>query len=57
MMNKQEITDVLCELHKITGFRVSLHGVGGEELAADPVEKLPFCAWLNRIESEHRHCL
>lgn len=57
MMNKQEITDVLCELHKITGFRVSLHGVGGEEIAAYPVEKLPFCERVNSIESEHRHCL
>ena len=55
-MNKQEITEVLFELHKITGFRVSLCGVGREEIAAYPEERLPFCERVNRIESEHKRC-
>ena len=55
-MNKQEITEVLCELHKITGFRVSLHGVGHEEIAAYPAERLPFCKQVNGIEEEHKKC-
>ena len=55
-MNKQEITGVLFELHKITGFRVSLHNVADEEIAAYPEERLPFCARVNRIESEQELC-
>ena len=55
-MNKQEITDVLYELHKITGFRVSLHGVGHEEIAAYPIERLPFCQLVNKVDDEHKKC-
>ena len=55
-MNKQEITEVLYELHKITGFRVSLHGIGHEEIAAYPIERLPFCERVNKIESENKKC-
>ena len=55
-MNKQEITEVLYELHKITGFRVSLHGIGHEEIAAYPAERLPFCQQVNQIEAENRKC-
>lgn len=55
-MNKQEITEVLFELHKITGFRVSLHNVADEEIAAYPEERLPFCARVNEIDSEQELC-
>ena len=55
-MNKEEITAVLEELHNITGFRVSLHGVGYEEIAAYPPERLPFCERVNRIEAEYKRC-
>ena len=33
-MNKQEIITVLYELHKITGFRISLHGRDFEEIGS-----------------------
>ena len=56
-MNKQEITSVLCELHRISGFRVSLHGTNFEEIAAFPEDNLPFCATVNAIESERLTCL
>ena len=55
-MNKQEITDVLRELHNITGFRVSLHGVGYEEIAAYPPGRLPFCERVNKIDAEYKKC-
>jgi AraC-like DNA-binding protein len=55
-MNKQEIVSVLKELHKITGFRVSLHGINYEEIAAYPEGMLPFCARVNEIEGEHAIC-
>ena len=56
-MNNQEITSVLSELHKISGFRVSLLGTNFEEIAAYPEGELPFCDRVNKIESEHSKCL
>lgn len=56
-MNKAEIVTVLYELHKITGFRVSLHGTDYEEIAAYPEEMLPFCARIHSIPGEHERCL
>ncbi len=56
-MNKQEIITVLYELHKITGFRISLHGVDFEEIAAYPEEPLAFCRAVNENEGEHALCL
>lgn len=55
-MNKQEIVSVLKELHKITGFRVSLLSVNYEEIAAYPESPLPFCARVNEIEGERAIC-
>ncbi len=56
-MNKQEIVTVLCELHKITGFRISLHGADYEEIAAYPERPLTFCALVNENGEEHSKCL
>ena len=56
-MNREEIITVLSELHKITGFRISLHGTDFEEIAAYPDSPLPFCAAVNSIKSEHERCL
>ena len=56
-MNKQEIITVLSELHKISGFRISLHDSNYEEIAAYPDSSLPFCRFVNGIESEHTGCL
>lgn len=56
-MNKQELTGVLYELHKITGFRISLHGADFEEIAAYPPSPLTFCALVNEDRREHSLCL
>lgn len=56
-MNKQEIMSVLSELNKITGFRVSLHSVDYEEIAAYPENYLPFCAEVKKNGKEHLKCL
>ena len=56
-MNKQEIVTVLYELHKITGFRISLHGRDFEEIAAYPEKPLTFCGAVNENQREHAMCL
>ena len=56
-MNKQEITSVLSELYKITGFRMSLHSTNFEEIAAFPKEGSPFCTAVNKIDLEHSRCM
>ena len=56
-MNKQEIVTVLRELHKICGFRISLHGADFEEIAAFPQTALPFCRRVNALSREHDACV
>ena len=56
-MNTQEIINVLREMHKITGFRISLHGADFEEIAAYPEKSLAFCALVNENKKEHSLCL
>ena len=56
-MNRQEIITVLSELHKISGFRISLHGTDYTEIAAYPEVSLPFCERVNRDSGEHAMCL
>lgn len=56
-MNRQEIVKVLEELHKISKFRVSLHGADFAEIAAYPEDRGAFCRLVNRIPEEHRQCL
>ena len=55
-MKIAEITSILCELHKISGFRVSLHGTDFKEIAAYPKERLPFCAEIQKSKEEFRRC-
>ena len=55
-MKKKEITSVLYELHKITGFRMSLHDVNFEEIAAYPPYKLPICDRIHKIPGEIEKC-
>lgn len=56
-VKKEEIISVLSELHKISGFRISLHGMNFEEIAAYPEESLPFCAYIHKQRGEHAKCL
>jgi AraC-like DNA-binding protein len=55
-MNKQEIVTVLYELHKISGFRISLHSVDYTEIAAYPECSLPYCERVNLDPKEHKLC-
>ncbi len=56
-MTKDEIVAVLAELHKITGFRVSLHGADYSEIAAYPVSKRKFCRMVHEIPDEYKKCV
>lgn len=56
-MTKDEIISVLAELHKITGFRVSLHGADYSEIAAYPKEKREFCKRLQSFPDEYEKCI
>lgn len=56
-MKKQEIISVLAELHKITGFRVSLHGADYSEIAAYPESKSEFCRLLQTRPEEYKTCV
>ncbi len=56
-MKHEEIVSILCELHKISGLRVSLHGTDFCEIAAYPEHRLPFCAAIQKFESEYERCV
>lgn len=56
-MNKQEILTVLEDLHKISGFRISLHDKDYREIAAYPEKMNAFCAGINSIAPEHKKCV
>ena len=56
-MKKNEIISVLSELHNISGFRISLHGMDFEEIAAYPEKALPFCAYVHSCKGEHSRCI
>lgn len=56
-MNREEIITILRDLHKISGFRVSLHGDDYREIAAYPETSHPFCALVHSDPVEHARCL
>lgn len=57
-MNKHEITAVLKDLHLISGFRISLHGIHYEKIAAYPEKKLDFCEYIqSHGAQEFEKCL
>ncbi|MBR7117660.1 MAG: PocR ligand-binding domain-containing protein [Clostridia bacterium] len=56
-MTKEEIVSVLSDLHKITGFRVSLHGADYSEIAAYPPEKCTFCREVQAKHGEFEKCV
>lgn len=56
-MKHDEIVSILCELHNISGFRVSLHGTDFEEIAAYPQERLPFCSAIQTSPEEYAACV
>lgn len=56
-MKRDEIISILCEMHKISGLRISLHGTDFKEIAAYPDERLPFCAAIQKNEDEYLLCM
>lgn len=56
-MKRDEIISILCEMHKISGLRISLHGTDFKEIAAYPTERLPFCAAIQKNENEYALCV
>ncbi len=55
-MKREEIISVLAELHNVSGFRISLHGIDFEEIAAYPENQLPFCAYVQGKKGEYEKC-
>ncbi|MBQ8880170.1 MAG: PocR ligand-binding domain-containing protein [Clostridia bacterium] len=55
-MNKPEITMILAELHKITGFKITMYNADFEQISAYPAEAHPFCRLVNKNEKEHKSC-
>lgn len=55
-MNTEEVKDVLAELHRISGFRISLHNLHFEEIAAYPDTHIPFCTFVHGDATEYERC-
>ncbi len=55
-MKNNEIISVLYELHKITGFRMSLHDVDFTEIAAYPPKELSLCGLIHSFDGELTKC-
>lgn len=55
-MKQSEIISVLKDLHRATGFRMSLHDKDFNEIAAYPRSVLPFCAYLHKNCEEYKKC-
>lgn len=55
-MKQQEILSVLHDLHKISGYRISLHDTSFNEIAAYPSEKLPICKCIQSVCGEYEKC-
>lgn len=56
-MTREEIISVLSDLHRITGFRVSLHGADYSEIAAYPAAKCELCKLVQGIGGEYEKCV
>lgn len=55
-MNTEEVKDVLAELHRISRFRISLHNLHFEEIAAYPDTHIPFCTFVHGDATEYERC-
>lgn len=59
MRNQLEILEILRDLHKVSGFRVSIHDSDCKEIYAYPQEGSPFCATIqqnNEVLASCREC-
>ncbi len=55
--NEEEVYTMLRELHKVTGFRISIHDTNQHEIAAYPEELGPFCALIQKNPKARKLCL
>lgn len=55
-MNKDDMISVLRELHRVTGFRISLHDADHTEIAAYPQQKRRLCALIHSVPGEYELC-
>lgn len=51
MKDSLDVLFILKELHKVSGFRISVHDMDFREIAAYPEELSPFCAFLRKNDS------
>ena len=56
MKERLEIMDILRDLHKVSGFRISLHDAEHNEICAFPREGLPFCRTVQRDTAVLQQC-
>ena len=56
-MNKPDIKELLDRLHRVTGFRLSIHDGNGREIAASPEHPHAFCQCLQQNPHAKRQCL
>ena len=52
-----EITDILREFHKISGFRISIHDTEFNEIYAYPKSLSPYCSVIQSNPSNKRECI
>ena len=56
MKETLDVMFILKELHKISGFRISVHDTEYREIAAYPKELSPFCTYLRRFDKCGEMC-
>ena len=56
MKASPDVMSILKELHKISGFRISVHDMDLQEIAAYPEEQSPFCAFIRKCGKREAIC-
>lgn len=56
MKESLDIMFILKELHKISGFRITVHDTNFREIAAYPEDHLPFCGYIRQNPEADRIC-
>ena len=56
MKDSPDVMSILKELHKISGFRISVHDMDLQEIAAYPEEQSPFCAFIRKCGKREAIC-
>lgn len=52
-----DVMSILKDLHEVSGARMSIHSIDGEELYAYPPELSPFCKYIQRDYFVRRACI